>query len=131
MQIKIRKVKMLTLIILGLVLIVIGFLMTICEIESGVLPIILGIFTIFFTLFMWPISYYGKQAGIKAFKETQIAYENRHAAFDNIERAAFIQTVVECNQWLAKTKYWNSAMFDWYIPDEVEELERIGIDAEK
>jgi hypothetical protein len=43
----------------------------------------------------------------------------------NIENAAFQLKIAEMNQWLADNKYWNSTVFDIFIPDEIEKLEPI------
>lgn len=41
------------------------------------------------------------------------------------ENYALTQAIIQQNNWLARTKYWNKTIWNWYIPDMVEEFEMI------
>lgn len=77
-----------------------------------------------FCLIAWPISYYEAKVSIERYYAVKETIENsRLSEMDSIERAAIQNKITEVNADLAEMKYWNGTIFDWYIPDEVEELE--------
>lgn len=77
-------------------------------------------------LFAWPVSWYvDKQfkAEYEMVKET--IEVTREAEGTILERAALTHKIIEINQALAVKKYWNDGLWDWYIPDDVANLEPI------
>ena len=74
-----------------------------------------------------PIQYYstiGKIAEFKSIQQTlNTARENK--TISPFELAALQTKAVEGNMWLAGIQYWNSTILEWYIPDEVDNLQPI------
>jgi hypothetical protein len=76
-----------------------------------------------FILIGWPANYFTNLDGIQQYYATQQTIEQaRVKGIDSIERAALTQKVIETNQWLASTQYWNKTIFDRAVPDEIETL---------
>ena len=74
-------------------------------------------------LSFWPICYCDTVGHIQSFRATQATLDvSRNVDLDPLERATIQQKVIEENQWLASTQYWNT-VFDPMFPDEVMELE--------
>jgi hypothetical protein len=75
-------------------------------------------------LIAFPVVYMDNKAGIREFQITQKTVENLRVN-DNIESAALNIKIIECNQWLIRTQYYNHTIFDPYIPDAVDSLQII------
>jgi len=51
--------------------------------------------------------------------------EARKNNLSSIERAALLNKIIETNQKLIKSRYWNNSLFDIWIPDEVDQLKEL------
>lgn len=90
----------------------IGFVLTI--ISGAILTL---------ALILLPASYYSTKSDIQEYYSIkQTINEARQNNISEVERAALTQKIVEVNQWLTSTKYWNNSIFDIYYPDEIEDL---------
>lgn len=77
-------------------------------------------------LLVWPMVWYGNKE-LKASYETTVETieASREVGNTILERAALTHKIIEVNQKLAVKKYWNDGFWDWYIPDDVANLEPI------
>ena len=74
----------------------------------------------------WPLSYGSDLSAIQGFEAVKRTTEAGREAGYPLEGAAFQAQIAEANSWLLRAQYWNdTALFDWYIPDAVENLEPI------
>lgn len=85
---------------------------------------ILGVVILVFLICL-PFSYYGTKGNIAEFNSVKETLKIARDRGESIENAALQMKVIDSNKWLASTKYWNSTLFDSFIPDEVERLEPI------
>lgn len=59
---------------------------------------------------------------INKFLATKISIEQARKTGDGVENAAIQHKIIESNQWLAQEQYYNSTIFELWIPDEVDNL---------
>lgn len=109
-----------------IVLIIIGAIL--CIMDSDLTgPIILiggGVFLLFAVLAL-PLNHMGTKAEIAKFKATQQSVTIGRVNGELLEGATLQLKIIECNQWLEVTKYYNSTAFDLWIPDEINKLSPI------
>ena len=94
------------------------------EVIGGVITALVGI--------MWVIAVFAKvinpievRASIAQFESTRTTVAiARHNGTD-LEDVMLQKEIIDCNCWLASQKYYNSTIWGWWIPDEVEEIEPI------
>lgn len=72
-----------------------------------------------------PISRLSINADIEKFKASKALVEEMRACGELNERTAAILDIAEQNRWLVSLQYWNGTVFDWWVPDAVDELEPI------
>ncbi len=72
-----------------------------------------------------PCSYYTTKGHIAEFNSVKETLKVARDRGESNENVALQMKVIDSNKWLASTKYWNSTIFDSFIPDEVESLEPI------
>lgn len=72
-----------------------------------------------------PLSYYGTFAEIEQFNSVQITLNTARENGSDLEDAAMQIEVMKSNSWLANKKYWNTTIFDLWIPDAINKLEPI------
>ena len=59
---------------------------------------------------------------ISEFQATNTTIEQARQNGIDLENAAIQHKIIESNQWLANRQYYNSTIFGWWIPDEVDRL---------
>ena len=91
----------------------------ICDIISivSIVIFISGISTI-------PISRMEYQANIREYAALETTLQEMRKK-ESIENTAIQLKVAECNQWLARSKYWNNSVWDLWIPNEIENINPI------
>ena len=93
--------------------------------EAFLIPGVVFSICLFFFSIIWPVTFYGLKADIIQFNSVQQTVEACRTRGENIENAAIQIKIIDSNKWLASTKYWNSTIFDIFIPDSIEQLESI------
>ena len=91
---------------------------------AGTIAAAIGGLWLLITLLMLPISHIEVRGKIQQFNAVEATLTTARERGDHIENAAFQIKVSEANEWLAEMKYYD-ALFDWYYPDEVLELDPI------
>ena len=90
---------------------------------AGVMGLIVSGTFLVGALICLPCDRLGTYGKIKEFESVRSTIQEARAKQGSIEIAALTLEIAKCNQWLANTQYWNSTIFDWWYPDEVEALE--------
>jgi hypothetical protein len=92
---------------------------------GGIIVAIIVVAVLGIGLLCLPINYYSEVSNIQAFNsvEETVQIARSKGKLTEFERAALTQKIVGWNAWLRKAQYWNNTTFDWYIPDEVDNLE--------
>jgi ABC-type Fe3+-siderophore transport system permease subunit len=67
----------------------------------------------------------GVKADIKKFLATGVAIEAARKAGVAVENAAIQHKIIEANQWLAQQQYYNTTMFELWVPNAVDDLKPI------
>jgi len=92
-----------------------------------VVPLVTGIMSTTFLLASLLYVVAGRldfHRGVQQINATRATIEQaRQGENDPLENAAVMLTIVELNQWIATRKYWNTTLFDLWVPDEVDQLE--------
>jgi hypothetical protein len=88
------------------------------------LSVILGVVILVASICL-PCSYYATHGHIAEFNSVKDTLRVARDRGESIENFALQMRVIDSNKWLASTKYWNSTLFDSFIPDEIERLEPI------
>jgi hypothetical protein len=89
------------------------------------------LFMIIFGLIgLYPYVYLNTNAQIQEFKVTKDFFTEMRVDGSLEERMATALDIVEMNRWLVSAQYWNSTVLGFYVPNEVDELEAIGIGEE-
>lgn len=65
------------------------------------------------------------ESNINKFLATKTTIEIARKTGVSIENAAIQHKIIESNQWLARKQYYNSTIFELWIPDEVDNLKPI------
>jgi len=94
------------------------------EIPSIVIGITAGILLLA-ALMGLPLCRLDVYADIEQFGAVKNTVENARFRGDDFENATLQHKVIEANAWLAKTKYYNTTIFEIWIPDEVNDLSPI------
>jgi uncharacterized membrane protein len=78
-------------------------------------------------LFALPIARCDYNSRFVEFNETSntIKEARKNKDISEFELAAMQTKVIESNNWLARTKYWNNTIWDYYIPEKIVQLESI------
>ena len=92
--------------------------------------VMLLLMTIFGLIALCPLLHLNMNAQIQEFKVTKQFFEEMRKDGSLEERMATALDIVEMNRWLASAQYWNSTILGFYVPNEVDELEPIGIGEE-
>lgn len=89
--------------------------------------LVIGIITLISCLIVIPIAHLYTDMKIYEFKViSETINQSRDSDISALERATIQQIICEWNGWLAREQYTNSlAFFNWYVPDEVDDLEFI------
>lgn len=86
----------------------------------------ISIFVLIVALISLPISRIGYKTQVIEYREfIETIKEARLDDIDNIERTNITIKIAEWNGWLAKSRYKNETILDWYVPDKIMELEPI------
>lgn len=78
--------------------------------------------SLFITLITVPLNFYSVHGEIQEFNAVKATIETSRKKGLDVENAAFQMKIADNNKWLASLKYWNSTIFDIWIPDDVEKL---------
>lgn len=78
-----------------------------------------------FALALMPLIRNEVKSDCVEYYQTAKSIEKARKTADAGETYAITQSVIKANNWLAKTKYWNKTIWNYYIPDMVEEFEMI------
>ncbi len=88
----------------------------------GILGIILfGMGFLFFSILL-PTQYYTKLSKIQQYYALEKTLETARQRGNDFENAALQQKIIEMNQWLAGSQYWNEGIWEIFIPDKVMDL---------
>ena len=68
---------------------------------------------------------------LKGFEQIRITINESRKTMTEIERAAIVLKMAEENSWLKTLQYWNSTIFDIYIPDEVDKTPFLALKNER
>lgn len=113
-------------IFLALTIIMIVGIMLMCNgKEVGMVPIVISgmlLLIAVLTLLTHPMEV---ESDITRFLATEVTIEIARKAGVDVENAAIQHKIIESNQWLAQEQYYNATIFDWWIPDEVDNLKPI------
>ena len=91
---------------------------------SSFCMVVVGI-TLFACILIYPIEQLSFAEARVKFEATRRTILSAREKGQVIENAAMINSIIECNQWLAKTKYYNRSIFRLYIPNEVDSIQPI------
>jgi len=83
--------------------------------------IVSGMFLVI-ALLLLPVRRMGHHEAILKFTATYETVERARASEETWELAAFQQEIASANRWLAGIQYYNSTVFDIWIPDAVDFL---------
>lgn len=111
------------LIVICIVLIIISGLLWSTSKFFGVILSSLGLFGLLLIALMLPINHYIVKGEIKQFESIQKTVKESREKEINIEDAAIKIEIIKQNAWLADTQYWNTTVFDIFIPDKINKLE--------
>jgi len=121
---------MLILIVLA-VLFVLGLIISVLvngidwlEIPSTVIGVIAGVLLLI-ALISLPIERLDNHAQIVEFNAIKTTVEEARKRGNDFENAALQQKIITANGWLAKAKYYNTTVFDIWVPDKVNDLSPI------
>lgn len=112
--------------ILGILVavIVIGIvLMAFDHDELGPVLTTAGIIILVIVLIILPLSRLGYRASIAQYKAVETTLSTLRADGEGLEDAAIQHKVIGMNRWLAGTQFYNTTIWDIWIPDEVMDLE--------
>jgi uncharacterized membrane protein len=88
-------------------------LLVVVSVMSGVLLVL--------CLISWPIAYFDGRSEIRKYHALKSSIMKARENND-VERTAIYLKVMEYNEGLATTKYWNNTIFDIWTPDELANL---------
>ena len=71
-----------------------------------------------------PISQLGVKSKMKAFESVKATLSVARET-QTLENVALQLEVIKSNKWLASTKYWNTTVFEIFIPDEIDKVNTI------
>ena len=71
---------------------------------------------------MLPAGYYAELSKIQQYHAVKNTLEAARQRENDFENAALQQKIIETNQWLASSQYWNEGIWDIFTPDEVMDL---------
>ena len=91
--------------------------------NGNLIAFVSGIF-LFMELLCLPIANWEYSAEIADFNSVVETIKQSRINSD-LEDVALQHKIVEANQWLAKTKYWDSTIFGLWVPDKIKTLESI------
>ncbi len=92
------------------------------EVSGFLISIISGV-ALVIALIVLPVNFNSIKSDINQYNIIkQTILESRTENISDIERAALTTKIIETNQWLVNTQYWNETIFDIYIPDEIMKL---------
>lgn len=91
---------------------------------GGILTVASG-FTLLGVIIALPICHFETKADISSFMAIQTTIEQARRDNASLEIVAIQHKIVECNEWLARKKYYNSSILNLWVPNEINELEPI------
>jgi len=68
---------------------------------------------------------------LEGFEQIRITINESRKTMTEIERAAIVLKMAEKNSRLRQLQYWNSTIFDIYIPDEVDKTPFLALKDER
>lgn len=87
---------------------------------------LIGGIALFFAIVTFPFIHMSYKAGIESYYAFEQTIEDaRSQDISDYERVTLTKEVAEMNKWVKSSQYYNHTIFDWYIPDEIDELELI------
>lgn len=121
------------LIVIAVLIVIVSILLASIRRDNGRLPdwqagsaiclgVIGGVF-LFILLIAIPINRLEIKAKIQHFNAVQATIDTARAGGREIESAALVFKIVDCNTWLARQQYWKNHYFGIYYPGEIMELQ--------
>ena len=100
--------------------------------DLGLLVLILGVMLCLVVFLTLPISRLEAQASMREVEAVRETAEQARSVEgrDRLEVAAWRSKAAEVNTWIERARYYNE-VFDWWWPDEVEDVEKIKIHPRK
>lgn len=80
---------------------------------------------LFISLIALPMNRMETFASIAQYRSVESTIQQTRDDNNQLENVALQHKVIDCNKWLASQLYWNSTVFDIWIPDEILELKPI------
>ena len=115
---------MIILIALGILFVVGWVLVHYTNVLGLAICVLTGIF-LCIALVFFPLMYLSYKSDVAEFNSTIEALKSARKLGNVLENAALQKTIIECNQWLASTKYLKKSIFGLWIPSEVLNLKPI------
>ena len=88
----------------------------------GFTLIAIGGFCLFIALIALPINIMTVYSDIAEYKSVELTIEQTRNNDNQLENIALQHKIIDSNKWLASQLYYNSTLFDLWIPDEILEL---------
>lgn len=90
------------------------------------LTLYVSVFILCLSLIILPITRFTVKANIQGYHSLVETLNNVNTdELEDVEKALIRENVIQVNTWLNRVKYFNNTIFDWFIPDEVLDLEPI------
>lgn len=113
--------------IIAFVMLVLGIVLAMMMYDKtiGVTIAAVGGVLLVIGLIALPINHYEVNAEIHSFEAVKDTADRARKRGDKLENVAMQLKIIEQNQWLASTKYYNSTVWGLWIPDIVDEIKPI------
>ena len=93
---------------------------------AGTFVFITSLVILCIALIFLPVSRFEERANIETYHSFIETLNNTNInRLEDVEKALMRDKILEINSWLARSKYYNDTILDWYIPDEILKLEPI------
>ena len=90
------------------------------------LTLYVSVFILCLSLIILPITRFYVKANIQGYHSLVETLNNVNTdELEDVEKALIRENVIQVNTGLNRVKYFNNTIFDWFIPDEVLDLEPI------
>ena len=104
---------------------IIGCLLIKIDFDGGVILTLLSGCFLVVALAGFPVEHIQTKAEIVEYEATRQTLESARKNGNDWELAAIQTRVIESNRWLLKKQYYNSTIFDIWIPDAIDKVEII------
>ncbi len=93
---------------------------------AGALVCIISLAILCISLITLPLVRLNERANIETYHSFIETLNNTNInRLEDVEKALMRDKILEINSWLARSKYYNDTILDWFIPDEILKLEPI------